>query len=85
MIKGIFIINSNGKARLLRLYDEKRVSPSGPVPPLCSASRVSAQHFLWLPFDVLQTEEQQQALVREIFSLLSKRTDAVCNFLEGGR
>jgi hypothetical protein len=32
-----------------------------------------------------QTEDQQQALVREIFSLLSKRTDAVCNFLEGGR
>jgi hypothetical protein len=33
----------------------------------------------------LQTEDQQQGLVREIFSILSKRTDAVCNFVEGGR
>lgn len=32
----------------------------------------------------MQTEDQQQALVREIFSVLSKRTDNVCNFLEGG-
>ena len=32
----------------------------------------------------LPTEDQQQAVVREIFSLLSKRSDAVCNFLEGG-
>lgn len=27
----------------------------------------------------------QQQLVREIFTLLSKRSDSVCNFLEGGR
>lgn len=33
----------------------------------------------------LQNEDQQQQIVREIFSLLSKRSDAVCNFLEGGR
>ena len=32
-----------------------------------------------------QNEDQQQAVVREIFSLLAKRSDAVCNFLEGGR
>lgn len=37
------------------------------------------------PPTTLQTEEQQQTVVREIFSLLSKRSDAVCNFLEGGR
>eukprot|EP01138_Halocafeteria_seosinensis_P004112 gb/GECG01004204.1/.p1 GENE.gb/GECG01004204.1/~~gb/GECG01004204.1/.p1 ORF type:complete len:174 (+),score=20.54 gb/GECG01004204.1/:1-522(+) len=29
-------------------------------------------------------EEQQQRVVRELFSLLSKRPDGVCNFLEGG-
>ena len=34
---------------------------------------------------MLQNEDQQQQVVREIFSLLSKRSDAVCNFLEGGR
>lgn len=31
----------------------------------------------------LQSEDQQQALVREVFSLLSKRSDSVCNFIEG--
>ncbi len=30
------------------------------------------------------TEAVQQGIVREIFSLLSKRSDNVCNFLEGG-
>jgi len=28
--------------------------------------------------------DTQQAIVRELFSLLSKRSDSVCNFLEGG-
>ena len=36
-------------------------------------------------FRLSQNEDQQQAVVREIFSLLGKRSDAVCNFLEGGR
>jgi len=53
MIKGVFIINNNGKPRLLKFYEH----PS---------------------------EDQQQAVIREIYSLLSKRSDAVCNFLEGG-
>lgn len=33
---------------------------------------------------LLVTEDQQQSLIREIFSLLAKRSDSVCNFLEGG-
>jgi len=53
MIKGVFIINNNGKPRLLKFYEH----PS---------------------------EDQHQAVIREIYSLLSKRSDAVCNFLEGG-
>jgi hypothetical protein len=89
MIKGAFIINSTGKPRLLKCY-EKLVSgrtresaectgsgPRGLCPPTAPAPHPVAAH--------MQTEDQQQALVREIFSLLSKRTDAVCNFLEGGR
>lgn len=32
-----------------------------------------------------QSLAQQQQLVREIFLLVSKRSDTVCNFLEGGR
>ena len=54
MIKGIFIVNNNGKARLVKCYER-------------------------------MNEEQQAALVREIYSLLSKRSDSVCNFLEGSR
>jgi hypothetical protein len=34
---------------------------------------------------VLQTQPDQQQTIREIFSLLAKRSDNVCNFLEGGR
>jgi len=37
-----------------------------------------------LKFYEHQTEEEQQKVVREVYSLLSKRSDAVCNFLEGG-
>jgi AP-3 complex subunit sigma len=29
-------------------------------------------------------EEEQQKLIRECFQLISKRTDMMCNFLEGG-
>ena len=53
MIKGVFIINNNGKARLVKCYER-------------------------------MSEEQQAGCVREIYSLLSKRSDSVCNFLEGG-
>jgi len=31
-----------------------------------------------------QTEETQQKLIRECFQLVSKRTEIMCNFLEGG-
>ena len=31
----------------------------------------------------LQTEDEQQAVVKEVFHMVSKRDDSVCNFLEG--
>merc|ERR1711981_1281571 len=31
------------------------------------------------------TESEQQAMIEEIFSLVSKREDGVCSFLEGGK
>ncbi len=34
---------------------------------------------------ILQTEAEQQQIVKETFQLVSKREDHVCNFLEGGR
>ncbi len=33
---------------------------------------------------ILQDEDMQQQIIRETFHLVSKRDDAVCNFLEGG-
>jgi len=87
MIKGAFIINSTGKPRLLKCY-EKLVSGRTRARTKCT-ERTSVCACSPRPSHILsprlQTEDQQQALVREIFSLLSKRTDAVCNFLEGGR
>jgi len=32
----------------------------------------------------LQTEEEQQQIIRETFHLVSRRDDNVCSFLEGG-
>lgn len=80
MIKGVFIINNNGKPRLLKCYERM-------VRTLALSQRQGRQisSALYSSRRASQTEDQQQAVVREIFSLLSKRSDAVCNFLEGGR
>jgi len=51
MIKSIMIVNTSGKARLLKFYENK-------------------------------TEPQQQAIIREIFQLVSRRSDHMCNFVE---
>ena len=32
----------------------------------------------------LQTDDQQQKYLREVFNLIVKRDDSLCNFLEGG-
>jgi len=81
MIKGVFIINSTGKPRLLKCY-EKLVSAAAALVAERGAPKLPTSALALL---LAQTEDQQQAVVREIFSLLSKRSDAVCNFLEGGR
>lgn len=31
-----------------------------------------------------QSEDEQQKIVKEVFHLVSRRDDDVCNFLEGG-
>ena len=37
-----------------------------------------------LPFlSSLQTEDEQQSIIKEVFHLVSRRDDSVCNFLEG--
>ena len=31
----------------------------------------------------LQTEDEQQGIIKEVFHMVSRRDDTVCNFLEG--
>mmetsp|Transcript_22878 Transcript_22878/g.25455 ORF Transcript_22878/g.25455 Transcript_22878/m.25455 type:complete len:171 (+) Transcript_22878:22-534(+) len=35
-------------------------------------------------YELIGQEEKQQEVIREIFKLLSKRTEYMCNFVEGG-
>lgn len=70
MIKSIMIINNHGKPRLTKFY-EHMVRPFGR--PGCAL----------LMQGNAQDEATQQQVIREIFSLVSKRPDTVCNFLEG--
>jgi len=30
-----------------------------------------------------QTEDEQQSIIKEVFHMVSRRDDSVCNFLEG--
>ena len=101
MIKGIFVINNHGKPRLIKDFQRMVRPPAAAArhggspqraaerdPPRRPArfpgptdGRLRPQPPLPRP----QTQPEQQQTVREIFGLLSKRSDNVCNFLEGGR
>mmetsp|Transcript_7051 Transcript_7051/g.10373 ORF Transcript_7051/g.10373 Transcript_7051/m.10373 type:complete len:163 (+) Transcript_7051:78-566(+) len=52
MIKGVLVINTHGKARAVKFYQE-------------------------FEFD------KQQEAIREVYNLVSRRTNSNCNFLEG--
>eukprot|EP01114_Cavostelium_apophysatum_P015956 TRINITY_DN4456_c0_g1_i1.p1 TRINITY_DN4456_c0_g1~~TRINITY_DN4456_c0_g1_i1.p1 ORF type:complete len:174 (+),score=39.55 TRINITY_DN4456_c0_g1_i1:160-681(+) len=54
MIKAILVINTSGKARLIKFYEHK-------------------------------TEDEQQLVIREVYQLISKRSESMCNFLEVGK
>ncbi|RHY15540.1 hypothetical protein DYB37_012877 [Aphanomyces astaci] len=52
MIKGVLIVNNQGKPRVVKFYEH--------VP-----------------------DAEQQAVIRDIYTQVSKRSDTLCNFLEG--
>jgi len=54
MIKAVLVINTSGKARLIKFFEHK-------------------------------TEDEQQMIIREIFQMISKRSETMCNFLEVGK
>lgn len=35
------------------------------------------------PFYLSQSEDDQQVIIKEVYHMVSKRDDTVCNFLEG--
>lgn len=89
MIKGVFIINNHGKPRLIKDFQRmvSCLSPIGITNCRCELddSSIPGVCHMFLPSMSLQTQADQQQTIREIFSLLAKRSDNVCNFLEGGR
>ena len=79
MIKGVMIINNHGKPRLTKFYEHLvRVTSRARwrMPPSLT-SRDSA-----LSPVVLQSVDKQQQMIREMYALISKRSERVCNFLE---
>lgn len=76
MIHGIFIINNHGKARLIKVYNKVVRDLCCPAEAFCTPLTAGCC--------TLQSSDTQK-LVRELFLMVSKRPDNVCNFLEGGR
>ena len=70
MIKSVMIINNHGKPRLTKFFEH--------------LVRILACFFLFL-IRSRQDEATQQQVIDEIYSLVSKRPDTVCNFLEGNK
>lgn len=78
MIKAAMIVNNHGQARLLKFYEylvRRAVRRK-------SRERVDASD---APPPGDQTEDMQQKALRDVYTVLSKRPDSVCNFLEGAR
>lgn len=50
----------------------------------CPISFLFSHCFSLLPFFTTQPLDQQQQVIRELYSAISKRPENVCNFLEGG-
>ena len=92
MIRAIIVFNNQGKPRLTKFYSHYvskshfrqcpfflrvwlRETTFLPPPPISL--------FLFpFPFP-LQTEDEQQSIIKEVFHLVSRRDESVCNFLEG--
>ncbi len=51
---------------------------------LIQPTNLSFLNLSYLANFIFQDEDMQQQIIRETFHLVSKRDDAVCNFLEGG-
>lgn len=68
MIKSVLIVNNHGKPRLLKFYEKLVRIFIFLVESLCSSC---------------QSIEQQQQVVQQVFQIVSKRSDHICNFVEG--
>jgi hypothetical protein len=85
MILAITIINNFGKCRFMKLYREHMVRSASWTLP---ARELSAEppHCAWpLLLPPSQAEQQQQVVVKELFSTLNTRPDGVCNFIDASK
>jgi AP-3 complex subunit sigma len=82
-ILSIMVINNHGQPRLLKFYHEV-VRCISNARTRCSHSRfLLSSHRPLYCAALCQPHNQREQVVREAFSLVSKRSDSICNFLEG--
>jgi AP-3 complex subunit sigma len=79
MIKGVMIINNHGKPRLTKFYEHLVRVAYRARRRVSSYDRFRAPHYFG---GRAQSVDKQQQMIREMYALISKRSERVCNFLE---
>eukprot|EP01043_Picozoa_sp_COSAG02_P038972 COSAG02_NODE_3044_length_7482_cov_3.060680_4_plen_166_part_00 len=82
MINGVFIINNQGKPRLSKFYEYLVRVPTFHCADLLQAVRSDTMALRLLP--ACQDDAEQQRYMHDVFKVISKRDDKLCNFVEGG-
>ncbi|RLN79761.1 hypothetical protein BBJ28_00010718 [Nothophytophthora sp. Chile5] len=96
MIKGILIVNNHGKPRVVKFYEHvvrlHRIMSCTLRPLAVLMVDGKSRHRLlsdvsfalgWSMCCFAQPDAEQQAVIRDIYTQVSKRPDTLCNFLEG--
>lgn len=96
MIKGILIVNNHGKPRIVKFYEHVVrcfalytfvvTLVESLRAHVLSAFRVCRDCYVCLMCSrrvATQPDAEQQAVIRDIYTQVSKRPDTLCNFLEG--
>lgn len=80
MLKGVIVVNNFGKPRMIKFY-EHYVRIASACPCETKGKKIVDDFFSFF-FSSPQPVDEQQRIIREIFALVSKRTERACNFLE---
>lgn len=93
MIRAVLVFNNQGKARLVKFF-EHYVSPTSLARLYSRRNYLAVATWSLLQFCCggrslsavlcgFQTEDEQQGIIKEVYHMVSRRDDGVCNFLEG--